>query len=155
MNSGKFIIFNTIAHGPHDIGRGVPADIWLHDTPLTNRQQALLDRLPEYDSRVTVRKSDVSMTDLAALTAKTNVEFAMFTRGAKRLMIRGDAGHVNVSPFYATFLHTQGYRWSGHTHIEDNLVASAGDKNVLRQFSQNWGVIYNAKGDFNTFNKLE
>jgi hypothetical protein len=36
--------------------------------------------------RVTVKKGDVSMIDLAALTAKEQVEFAMFTRGSERLI---------------------------------------------------------------------
>jgi len=151
MNSGKFIIFNTIAHGPHDIGRGIPADIWLHDTPLTNRQQALLDKLPEYDSRVTVRKGDVSMTDLAALTAKTGVEFAMFTRGSERLVVRGNGSSVDINPNDARWLNAQGYRWSGHTHKGDALVASEGDKAVLSMFDKKKSVIYNALGDYNKF----
>ena len=74
-------INSPIEQGRTD-GIGEPWAITRHGKPLNDRQQALLDRLPEYDSRATVDKGDVSMTDLAALTAKTGDEFAMFTQGA-------------------------------------------------------------------------
>jgi hypothetical protein len=50
----------------------------------------------EYDSRKIIDKSDVKMSDLSALTAKTGDEFAMFTNGRKRLIIRGNYNSVNV-----------------------------------------------------------
>jgi len=137
----------TIAHGRHDTGRGVPEDIWRHGTPLTNRQQELLDRLPDYDSRVTVRKNEVTMTDLAALTAKTNVEFAMFTKKGERLIIRGNAGHVNIDVNAAKELKRRGYKWSGHTHTGNNLVPSADDQVILECFSQKTSVLCNALGE--------
>jgi len=39
-------------------GVGVPSDIYNYGKPLNNRQQALLDKLPEYNSRATVGKDD-------------------------------------------------------------------------------------------------
>jgi len=141
----------TIAHGRHDIGRGVPEDIWRHGAPLTDRQQKLLDKLPEYDSRVTVPKSEVSMMDLAALTAKTNVEFAMFTKNGERLVLRGDMGHVNIDVKAAEELNRQGYKWSGHTHIGSNRVPSANDKTILACFTQKNSVVYNALGKRTVF----
>jgi hypothetical protein len=110
-----------------------------------------LEKLPGYDSRATVKKSDVSMIDLAALTAKENVEFAMFTRGPERLIVRGDRFNVEINEFDAAVLNARGYRWSGHTHVGDFLVASDGDRDVLRQFAQKRSVIYNAMGKRNIF----
>jgi hypothetical protein len=127
-------------------GVGRPDDIVRHNRPLNNRQQRLLDSLFGYDSRVTVRKSDVSMIDLAALTAKEGVEFAMFTRGPERLIVRGNERHVNINPLDAAVLKARGYKWSGHTHIGSNLNESPGDKDVLWQFTQRRSVIYNAMG---------
>jgi len=135
-------------------GVGVPSDIYNHGKPLNNRQQALLDKLPEYNSRVTVGKDDVSMMDLSALTAKEGVEFAMFTRGSERLIIRGDERHVNIDSKSAVRLNFQGYKWSGHTHPGDSrmvLRASKGDKAVLCAFNQNVSVIYNSVGEYQPF----
>jgi len=152
MYVDKNTISLPIEHGPHS-GKGEPWAVMRHNRPLTNRQQALLYKLPEYDSRVIVNKSDVSMKDLAALTAKAEVEFAMFTRKRERLIIRGDESKVNIDPDDAKELRVQGYKWSGHTHVED-LLESDGDKAVLEAFNQNSSVIYNAKGEFREFFRM-
>jgi len=91
------------------------------------------------------------MTDLAALTAKTNVEFAMFTKREERLIVRGGAGHVNIDVKAAKELNRQGYRWSGHTHIGTNRVPSFGDKVILACFTQKDSVVYNALGKHTVF----
>ena len=96
------------------------------------------------------------MVDLSALTAKTGVEFAMFTKGGKRLIVRGNSNSVNINIDEARRLAKQGYKWSGHTHpgIEDSsLLASYGDIEILKAFKQKQGVIYNSKGNFLTFEK--
>ena len=149
----KDVIFNNIGtpieHGPHT-EKGKPWAVLRHGRPLTKRQQALLDKLPECGSRAVVKKSDVSMNDLAALTAKEQVEFAMFTRGAERLVVRGDRLRVYISPAEAIVMRVSGYKWSGHTHVK-GLLASIGDKEILKQFSQMRSAIYDSMGDYNTF----
>lgn len=137
-------------------GKGNPNAILHFDVELDNRQQELLNALPDFDSRVTVLKASVNMADLSALTAKTGDEFAMFTKGSERLIIRGKPYKVNINVTEAKSLAAQGYRWSGHTHpgIDSNvLVPSTGDKEILRQFSQDISVIYNSSGGFRTFGK--
>ena len=117
---------------------------------LNNRQLRLLDKLPGFDSRVTVTKSHVSMSDLAALTADTGVEFAMFTCGHRRLIVRGDRFHVNINPSDAAEMRARGYRWSGHTHVV-GLIDSKGDRAVLEAFGQNRSTVYNAMGQNRDF----
>ncbi|MDR2694101.1 MAG: hypothetical protein LBB74_07795 [Chitinispirillales bacterium] len=137
-------------------GVGEPWAIARHGKPLNDRQQALLDKLPGYDSKAEVDKSDISMMDLAALTAKTGDEFAMFTRGSKRLVVRGNDERVNINPGSAAELSAQGYKWSGHTHPGDSktvLHSSEGDKDVLKAFKQGMSVIYNSLGQYQTFDK--
>ena len=137
-------------------GKGNPNAILLYDVELTNRQKKLLEKLPRYDSRTTVPKSDVNMSDLSALTAKTGDEFAMFTKGGERLIIRGNFKKVEISPESARELSKAGYRWTGHTHpgtSENCMSASGGDILVLREFDQELSVIYNSKGQFNVFGK--
>ena len=77
-------------------GVGQPDDIFRHGKPLDNRQQRVLDKLPETGSRAVFKKEDVSMFDLSALTAKTGDEFALFTLGGERVVIRGDERSVEI-----------------------------------------------------------
>ena len=139
-------------------GKGNPNAILTFDVELNNRQKKLLESLPDYDSKVTVRKTDVNMKDLSALTAATGDEFAMFTKGNERLIIRGGSRHVNIDVDAAKELAKAGYRWSGHTHpgINENcMTASPGDFAILDCFMQQTSVIYNSKGIFRTFEKEE
>lgn len=152
-NSGKDDIISTkgIA-SPIESRRhptGVPAGIAVYGDPINKRQQKLLDKLPEYDSRIEVNKRDVSMKDLAALTAHTGSEFAMFTKGGKRLIIRGDELSVNIMPEDAAALAKKGYRWSGHTHPGNQYTINApsqGDRSVLKAMGHKHSVIYSSTG---------
>ncbi len=137
-------------------GKGNPNAILHKGVELNNRQKALLEKLPDYDSRTTVGRDDVNMSDLSALTAYTGDEYAMFTNKNERLIIRGNAVKVNISPEDASELNSQGYKWSGHTHpgVSDNvLMPSLGDVLVLREFDQETSVIYNSKGNYFVFGK--
>ena len=137
-------------------GKGNPNAIIHAGRPLSNRQNKLLKLLPEFDSSVTVRKKDVNMRDLAALTAQTGDEFAAFTKGGERLIIRGNYNSVNVDIDRARALSEQGYKWSGHTHpgIGRNcLQASPGDIEILRCFKQEVAYIYNTQGMYLEFGK--
>lgn len=134
--------------------KGNPNAILLFERPLNNRQQKLLDMLPDYDSRIIVKKKDVSMRDLAALTAKVGNEFAMFTKGNTRLIIRGDKNSVNIDVEQAKELCEEGYKWSGHTHpgITDFCMEiSDGDFAVWECFAQEFIAIYNSKGNYRTY----
>lgn len=131
--------------------KGNPNAILMFDIDLNKRQKRLLNVLPEYDSKAIVKKSDVSMKDLSALTAKTGDEFALFTKGKERLIIRGSRYSVNISEKEATELYKKGYKWSGHTHpgCDYNcLIASDGDTCIAKAFKQERMVIYNSKGQY-------
>ena len=96
------------------------------------------------------------MKDLSALTAKTGVEFAMFTKENSRLIVRGDQSSVNIDVEKALKLCQSGYRCSGHTHPGMDFLSiqpSDGDYAILECFKQENAVIYNSKGDFRTFEK--
>lgn len=136
--------------------KGNPNAIMQFGRPLNNRQQTLLDQLPQYDSRTTVKKKSVKMSDLSALTAQTGDEFAMFTKGKERLIIRGNAYNVNVDEAFAKELSRLGYKWSGHTHPGTSgnvLIPSVGDKLILKEFNQEQSVIYDSRGTFGVFFK--
>ena len=137
-------------------GKGNPNAILHFDRPLNRRQTALLDALPEFDSRTTVKKSNVNMRDLAALTAQTGCEYAMFTRKGERLIIRGNGYMTNINAETARKMATDGWRWSGHTHPGVDFLCtqpSDGDYTILEQFFHNNSVIYNSRGEFRTYER--
>ena len=137
-------------------GVGQPDDIFRHGLPLDNRQQKVLDELPETGSRAVFGKEDVSMLDLSALTAKTGDEFAMFTLGNKRIVIRGDERNIVLPEKEVNQMIAQGYKWSGHTHPGGSMMvlqASDADKKMLKAFKQETSVIYNSVGQYSTFIK--
>lgn len=139
-----------------DSSVGKPVAIGIFDARLSKRQEALLESLNGYNSRVTVGKRDVSMKDLSALTAKTGDEFAMFTKGGERLIVRGNSVRVQIDTEEAARLAAAGYRWSGHTHPgadELTKMASDGDIRVLTAFGQERSVIYDSLGRHEIFRR--
>ena len=137
-------------------GKGQPNAILHTGRPLNNRQQKLLEQLPGYDSQIIVPKKSVNMKDLSALTAETGDEFALFTKGNERLIIRGNSNSVNIDIAKAKELAEQGYKWSGHTHPGTTpliMQASDGDYSILDCFNQQYSVIHNSKGEYRTFER--
>lgn len=127
-------------------GKGNANAVLTFGADLNNRQKKLLSDLPDYDSRLTVPKKSVKMSDLSALTAHTGDEFAMFTKGGERLIIRGNNIKVEIHKSDAMMLAESGYRWSGHTHPGTDfqcLTASSGDMDILACFKHTRSVIYN------------
>lgn len=153
---GKIMKINNIDSPieQRNTAKGNPNAIIQFNRPLNNRQQKLLDKLPEYDSNIIVNKKNVNMKDLSALTAVTGDEFALFTKGKKRLVIRGNTRGVNVDIMKANELSKNGFKWSGHTHpgINTNcLMPSPGDVLILKAFGQSQSLIYNSKGRYDIF----
>lgn len=160
MDSGSAISMNLSSVNmpieQRNTGKGNPNAILTHGVELNNRQKVLLEALSEYDTRKVFPKKSVSMKDLAALTAVTGQEFAMFTKGKNRLIIRGNSRGVNVTVKIAEQLRDEGYKWSGHTHPGIDLTclgASDGDRAILGVFKQEVSSIYNAKGQYEVFGK--
>lgn len=152
VNDDKNVIINSEIK--RDTAKGNPAAIIVSGAKLNNRQQKLLHELPQYDSTLTTRKNTVSLRDLSALTASTGDEFALFTKGGERLVIRGNKNSVNVDKEKAIELAKQGYRWSGHTHpgIEEYVLQpSKGDMEILKIFNQKKSQIVNSAGHRNVF----
>ena len=88
-----------------------PVDITFGEKDLNRKQQKILDSLPKYGDSVIVKKRDASMIDLAALTAKTGDEFAMFTRKGERMIVRGNSEQIPLSMENILDLRNAGYRW--------------------------------------------
>ena len=152
---GHYRISNqNLTIASRNTSRGKANAIKHFDVDLNTRQQNLLDQLPDFNSSVVIKKSDVNLSDLSALTAKTGDEFAMFTKGGERLIIRGDTRGVPVDIELAKQLYDAGYKWSGHTHPGNGFnvkMPSDGDLAILKEFHQFQSVIYDNSGQFNIF----
>jgi len=134
--------------------KGHASAVEIMGVDINQRQKKVLELLPEYNSRKIFSKDAVNMSDLAALTAVTGDEFAMFTKGTDRMLIRGNSYSVQITVDEAKELAHNGYRWSGHTHPGDSrecLTASRGDYLILKAFGQKRSVIYNSLGQFEIF----
>ena len=131
----------------HSVGK--PPGVALFGDTLSGKQQKLLSHLKVYNDRIIIDKRSVSMKDLAAITAHENVEFAMFTKNNKRLIIRGGRNDVDVNENKMKELARQGYKWSGHTHPVTNpkeLLPSEGDRAVLKASGKKRSAVYSSTG---------
>ena len=117
----------------------------------------MLSQLQDCGDSVIVKKKDVNLKDISALTACTNKEFALFTNGGRRMIIRGDLTTVPVDELMAKKLASQGWRWSGHSHPGySNTILSASDEDraILKQFAnQTYSVTVNSVGQYRKFAK--
>jgi len=138
---------------PRDPNLGDPAAIYHGYGRLSPRQEKLFRQL-EATPKWIGRKGDVSVRDIAALTAHSGDEFALFTRGPQRFVLRGNATNVDVTPTRAKILAAEGWKWTAHSHPGTSsvgLTASTGDQQVLRAFGQRYGLIVNGRGEVNVF----
>jgi hypothetical protein len=121
---------------------------------LSPRNASVLAQLEGYGSRAVIPKKGFGQSDLAALSAATGDEFAMFTTGGRRLLVRGNAGGVPISlaDGSAQSLANQGWRWSSHMHPDGSLLSSAGDRAVLSVFRNSRSSIMTPTGSRGLFN---
>jgi hypothetical protein len=134
---------------------GNPENILFDGGRLSNSQANILETLPNAGNSTIVPKRSVSVRDLSALTAQTGDEFAMFTTGGRRLIVRGTQTSVPINTEAAKELASKGWRWSAHTHpgiTNAGLRASTGDVSVLQQFTrQTQSLISNSVGNVRRF----
>lgn len=139
------------------IQRSTPAEIHHGYGKLSKRQSTMLSKLPTNKSTMYVKKSDFSVSDLAALTAKTGDEFAMFTLGSRRLIVRGNKQGVSIGDKLLEKIKTENWKWSAHVHPgTSDLVLNAsgipGDRLMLATLEQEQSLILNSAGRRNVFN---
>ena len=125
---------------------------------LNAKQKTLLATLKADTDFTTVARVEVSPRDLAALTAATGDEFALFTNGSRRMVLRGNPQRVSIGPKQLSELINNGWRWTAHTQpgmTAGHTIASASDQAVLKAFGQKQSMILNSKGDINVFTQNE
>jgi hypothetical protein len=155
---------NRVATNSATISASTPSKIAWGYGSLSGRQQDILDQLPDTLSQLSLKKSQINVTELAALTAQTGDEFALFTRGSQRLVIRGNDRGVPLLPEEIVSLKNQGYKWSGHSHpgTRDAVLDASGgygkqqgDLYVLELMNQDRSLILNSAGQRSIFDQFD
>lgn len=134
--------------------KGRPSAIYTGYGKLNKRQERLNKVLKNYNDKVIIKKRDVNLKDIASLTAHNQVEYAMFTKGQERMIVRGNEYRVNIDEVEAAQMRAEGWKWSGHSHIHVDKVdlnPSDGDIEILKAFGQGRSCIINAKGIYKFF----
>lgn len=141
---------------------GQPGAIWRGFGQPNARQQNLLDRLQAPGDTIVVTKGQISQKDLAALTAATGDEFAVFTTGGRRMIVRGGADNFGgiIDENWASARAAEGWRFSAHTHpIPDNvnpgvvMRSSEGDRAILDLFDNENSAIMGSNGARSLFDR--
>ena len=105
-----------IEAGKLAINANSPSEIAWGYGNLSARQSTMLKSLTDPGDFLQLHKSHISPTDLAALTAHTGDEFALFTLGSRRIAVRGTSSGLEIRGYLNSKLLDGGWRWSAHTH---------------------------------------
>jgi Domain of unknown function (DUF4157) len=133
--------------------KGNPKAIWRGYASLSRIQQQVLEQLPSKGSQTVIPKGAFKLKDLAALTASTGDEFAMFTLAGRRLIMRGTKDGVPINQEMAAALAKKGWRWSAHTHPDGTLMSSPGDRLILKEFGDQKSAVLSSEFKYRLFNK--
>ena len=159
MKTGVLKLYDLRASRQSVISASTPAEIAWGTGKLSSRQTALLEALPTAKSQLKLHKSGINSTDIAALTAYTGDEFAIFTRGSQRLVARGYYNEMGLRVKNLQLLKEQGFKLSAHTHPTNTtfsryiLEASDGDRLALKILEQERSLILDSLGRRNIFDQ--
>jgi len=106
---------------------------------------------------VELRNKQVNIKDLAALTAATGDEFALFSSGNSKILIHGGIKWEIPEDVWRIISEHQ-YVWEGHSHptFTGKIVASREDLDTLKLFTwQRKSYIIDLNGEVEEFTASE
>lgn len=113
---------------------------------LSTKRKMLLKRVPESGNYHKFKRNEITIHDLAYLSAATGHEFALFRGKRYDVLVHGTVSSCNVYGTFADEL-LEGYEWVAHSHVDlGPLVASADDRATLRKFKQKTSIIIGPTG---------
>ena len=111
-------------------------DLRTHRAELKGRQAEILKLVPDRDGVATLRKKQVRVKDLAALTAHTGDEFALFTKGRRAIIYHGSPNGCTITGKTSDQIITERWEWVAHSHpTTTQLYPSREDINALKRFT--------------------
>lgn len=103
---------------------------------LKKHQENILNRFSNGSIFVEMKKRDVKLDDLAALTATTGTEFALFTKGKNVILLKGSYSSCTIPASLLQRLTEEQWIFTGHSHpTTTKIMASGADRNVLKRFT--------------------
>lgn len=103
---------------------------------LLSEQQKLLNKVPKAGDWAKVRKKQVNTKDLAALTAATGHEFAIFTGKNSKILIHGSAKTWHIPGEAWKIIEENRYEWTSHSHPTiSKIMSSPEDRKTLEMFT--------------------
>jgi len=127
-------------------------------TKLIRRQKRLLERVQEPYKWIEVKAKNLHTRDLAALTAVTGDEFAIFSKGNRKILLRGYGSKWDIPKELENTLKEGKWEWTSHSHPVISMpVSSPEDRITLRRLFtwQKKSVIINLKGETIEFSGSE
>lgn len=113
---------------------------------LNVRRQGMLDRAPEIGDFANFRRDTLELIDLAYLTAKTGVEFAILRGKDMDILFHGDVRHCEFPVMLVEMLIAHKLEILGHSHPgEDDPVPSPGDRLALKRIGQKRSVVVSGR----------
>lgn len=121
---------------------------------LTKQHQRLSDAVPNQHDWVELKPNTCVLEDLAALTATTGDEYALFQKGTRQIIVHGSGSSWEITGELYEKIMDEKWEWVGHSHptIYD-LRESEADRKTLAQFTwQEESSIIDLQGNVVHFN---
>ena len=120
---------------------------------LRRRHKFLFDKVPEVGNWARVKNHQASLEDLAALTAFTGDEFALFSARGYKIIYHGKRKRWNIPNEVFEEICKKKMVWEGHSHpYSGDLMASPEDIKTLKLLTwQKKSSIIDVEGNTKTF----
>ncbi len=114
---------------------------------LTKARKAMLDKVPDINSWVSVEKGKLSTKDIAFLSAYTKHEFAIWESKHDTILCHGSRYHCDLPDEIYDLLLSGKYKLIAHTHVDMGILsASADDRNLLKIIGQKKSLLLSIDG---------
>ena len=121
---------------------------------LSQRQKSILKQLRQPGDTLELAKPQIKIQDIVRFAATENVEFSLFTKSNRRIVIRGYYNETPIEHILKKLIDEK-WKFSAHTHpgtLENTLKASPNDARFLLALGQKQSVVLNQAGRYKRFN---
>lgn len=124
---------------------------------LRSRQKKVFSAIPNVGDWAELRNKQISIEDLAALTAYTGHEFALFGDEQSKVVVHGGASSWNIPYKLWEKIQKEQLVWIAHSHPTfERLTSSAEDRKTLKLFTwQTKSIIIDLNGNQIEFTSSE
>ena len=103
---------------------------------LRREQKKLFEQVPEVGNWTKRRKKQVSLRNLAALTASTGHEFVVFTGKTSKILVHGTSKSWHIPHDAWEIIKENQYEWTAHSHpTMTKIIVLPEDRETLKLFT--------------------